>query len=161
MSMKKRGYQRYNIAKTNFFRRVASFITDILVINIIIIWPFQNIFYEYADLGLNIEVLPTNIYLAVLIIFILSWMYFSFMEYYLGQSIGQMIMKLKVSDDISLWKALVRNCYMIPFFPFYILWISEPLYLAFFRERLLEKITGTRTVLTNPPRQYYYRLKEV
>jgi uncharacterized RDD family membrane protein YckC len=144
-----------------FFKRALSFIIDIIIINVIIIWPFQKLFYGYANTGMNIDILPLNIYLAIILIFILSWLYFSFMEYYLGQSIGQMVLQLKVSEDLSLWKSLFRNCYMMPFFPFYILWIVEPVYLAFFKERLLEKISGTKTISSNIYKSYNYRLKKV
>lgn len=63
-----------------------------------------------------------------------------------------MLLKIKVisiidtHQEITIPRALLRNCFILPFFPFYIFWVVEPLYLAFYKERFLEKITGTKTV---------------
>ncbi|MGV8172279.1 MAG: hypothetical protein ACP5OA_06325, partial [Candidatus Woesearchaeota archaeon] len=63
-------------------------------------------------------------------------------------------------NNISLWKAVIRNCYILPFFPFYIFWIVEPMYLAFYKERFLEKITHTRTICYSNDITYKTKYKE-
>ena len=48
--------------------------------------------------------------------------------------------------QIGLWEAALKNCFVLPFFPFYIFWIIDPIYLIFYKERFLEKITFTKTI---------------
>jgi uncharacterized RDD family membrane protein YckC len=140
-------------------KRFFSFILDFLIINLVIIYPFRGMFIKYFN-GLTIRqawssnnlVLPSSAYWAILIISMLALLYFTFFDYYLGQTPGKMLLKIKIistKDDkkgVDMWRALLRNCFVLPFFPFYIFWFVEPIYLAFYKERFLEKITSTKTV---------------
>ena len=142
----------------SYSRRAISLLLDLLVINLVIIYPFRGIFVKYfgkltlAQSFSDTIILPTNVYLALFFISLLALLYFTFFDYYLGQTPGMMILKLKSislrSEDqrIGLWTAILRNCFILPFLPFYIFWVVEPIYLAFYKERLLEKITFTKTV---------------
>lgn len=161
-----------NSMTAGFWKRMLAFIFDIMIINIIIIWPFQKIFSNYVMPGnissniLNTPQLSTSMYFVIFIIFFLAMLYFIFFEYYLGQSIGQMFFDIKIiskNDNITLWRAFLRNCFMLPIFPFYILWVIEPLYLAFYKERLTERLTGTSTVVVSKSRGYLsdYKLQKV
>lgn len=167
-----------NITIAGFGKRALSFLFDLLIINIIIIWPFQQVFDNYVSTGLafnNISgsmmdaQLPGSIYFLIFIIFFLAMLYFMFFEYYLGQTIGQMFFDIKIiskndnSGSISLWQSFVRTCFMLPIFPFYVLWIAEPLYLAFYKERLTERLTGTSTVIASKSKGYLkeYKLQKV
>jgi len=142
-----------------FWKRTLSFLMDILIINLVIVSPFRGIFSGYINSGslkqslsLGAMTMPSNMYWAIFFIFLLALLYFTFFDYYLGQTPGQMLLKIKTisikekDGQIKLWTAALRNCYILPFFPFYIFWVVEPLYLAFYKERLLEKITFTKTV---------------
>lgn len=144
-----------------FWRRAAAFLTDLMIINIITVSQFSTILYKYADgitlsKGMTRQInLPSEVYIILFIISMMALLYFTFFEYYLGQTVGDMIFRMKVvslketDERISLWTAVVRNCFIMPFFPFYIFWVIEPLYLAFYRERFLEKITFTKTVVSS------------
>lgn len=59
-------------------------------------------------------------------------------------------LKMSGAHDIRLnmLTALIRNLFIIPFFPFIILWILEPIYLMNNKnnQRLLEKLTNTMTI---------------
>jgi uncharacterized RDD family membrane protein YckC len=110
--------------------------------------------------------LPDNIYLMIFIIFVLAMLYFIFFEYYLGQSLGQMFFDIKIQskdDNITLMQAFLRNCFILPIFPFYILWVIEPLYLVFYKERLTERLTGTSTIIMSKSSGYLseYKLQKV
>jgi len=143
----------------NFWKRMFAFIIDLLIINIVIIYPFRGVFIKYFS-GISIAqsfssnniIVPTDAYWAIFIISILALLYFTFFDYYLGQTPGKMLLKIKVistkdkDESINMWRALLRNCYVLPFFPFYIFWFVEPIYLAFYKERFLEKISSTKTV---------------
>jgi uncharacterized RDD family membrane protein YckC len=142
-----------------FWRRALAFFIDMIIINIIILSPFRNTFYMQFK-GLSISdimemgsiAFPVKIYWMIFIISLLALVYFASFEYYVGQTPGQALTKIRVislrkdDENISFWRAAIRNCYVIPFFPFYIFWIIEPIYLGLYRERLLEKVTFTKTV---------------
>jgi uncharacterized RDD family membrane protein YckC len=143
----------------SFWKRALALLIDLMVINLVIIYPFRGIFARYfsnmsilQSVSVNIETVPSNIYFALFFISLLALLYFSFFDYYLGQSPGKMLLKIKVislkerSGKIGLWSALLRNCWILPFFPFYVFWIIEPIYLAFYKEGFLERITFTKTV---------------
>lgn len=130
-----------------FWRRTLSFIVDLMIINMVIFYPFRDIFTKHP-IGwesLSEAIISSEMYLAIFLMSVLALMYFAFFEYYLSQTPGQMMLRIKVVQDVGFWKAVIRNCYILPFFPFYALWIVEPIYLALYGERLLEKITGTCT----------------
>lgn len=142
-----------------FWKRLFAFIIDLMVINLVIIYPFRGIFIKYfsgislaQSLSSNNIAVPTSAYFVMLIISALALLYFSFFDYYLGQTPGKMLLKIKVistkekDTSIGMWQALLRNCFVLPFFPFYIFWFVEPIYLAFYKERFLEKISSTKTV---------------
>jgi len=150
-----------------FWRRSGAFLLDILIINLIIIYPFRGIFSNYfgklsfaRSMALASQAIPSNVYWALFFISVLALLYFTFFDYYLGQTLGQMILKIKSislkSDDgrIDMWTAILRNCFVMPFFPFYIFWIVDPIYLAFYKERFLEKISATKTVYTEEIRHF-------
>jgi uncharacterized RDD family membrane protein YckC len=155
----------------SFWRRAAALFIDLMIINLVIISNFGNALNRYLDnitLGQSMKSqisLPSEVYIIIFIIALLALFYFTFFEYYLGQTIGDMIFRIRTvslrknSGKISLWSAAVRNCYILPFFPFYIFWIVEPLYLAFYKERFLEKITFTKVIMdsSNSGRKMRYK----
>jgi hypothetical protein len=168
----------------SFWRRSASFIIDLLIINLIIFSQFSNNIVSYGSSMTFAESvsrqasLPTDAYLMIFVMFMLAWLYFVFFEYYLSQTPGQMILKLKVvnieekssktkavyDSDITLWSAAVRNCFILTFTPFWFFWILDPIYLSMYGDRLLEKWTRTRTINMNAAmkqRNLEYELKKV
>ncbi len=142
----------------SFSRRVAAFSIDILVINIFIVSQFSNALSRYiggttlSQAITSVMNMPSGMYMVLFIISILALLYFTFFEYYIGQTVGDMLLGIRTislkedAGKISLWSAALRNCYVLPFFPFYIFWVVEPLHLAFYKERFLEKITFTKTI---------------
>ncbi|MFC1647838.1 RDD family protein [Nanoarchaeota archaeon] len=132
------------------WKRASALIIDILVLNMVVFSPFRNFFIGFAE-GLSFTELqsvfiPDNIYASLVFISILSLLYFALLQNYAQQTIGMMVMKLYVVPPTGFFRCIVRNLFILPFFPFNLLWIVEPLYLAFKGRRVLEQLTGTNTV---------------
>jgi uncharacterized RDD family membrane protein YckC len=164
-----------NANTAGFWKRAIAFLFDLLVINLIIIWPFEGLLQKYFNSSMITkgiiaasDALPSKIYFAVLLISVMALLYFTFMDYFIGQSAGMMLLNIKSislnnNNNMTLWKALLRNCFILPFFPFYVFWIIEPIYLIFYKDRFLEKITGTKTIMLTADRKYFqeYKLQKV
>jgi AcrR family transcriptional regulator len=90
-------------------------------------------------------VLPAKVYAAAIVLAMLALAYFMLFEYIFGQTIGMMIFNIQ-AENVTLWRAFVRNAYLLPVFPFPILWIIEPLHLLFLKTRFLERLSNTRTI---------------
>ncbi|MGV8150684.1 MAG: RDD family protein [Candidatus Woesearchaeota archaeon] len=152
-----------------FWKRAFAFIFDLLIINLVIGWPFQNTLQGYSMKNIGIDtVFPAKTYFIIIIIFILALLYFTFFEYYIGETPGQTMFNIESisnSGEMTIWKALARNIFILPLFPFYIFWIIEPLHLAFYKQRLLEKWTNTSTIMKsqslNKKYMQKYNLKKV
>jgi uncharacterized RDD family membrane protein YckC len=149
-----------NLPKKRLFKRPASlwkrllaFIIDLILIQFLILLPFEKIFSNLkvksaSDIftmsqSMNI---PTSVYYAFFFITVLALLYFAFFEYYLRQTIGMTIFGIYADGEVTFWKAIIRNAFIIPAFPFYILWIIEPIHLLFYKTRALERFTSTSTV---------------
>ncbi len=137
----------------SFSRRIMAFSIDIIVLYFVVVMPFRHLFlrafpYEkgFGLLTQNNIIIPGYIYASVFIISFLFLSYFSITEYFLKQTIGKMLMNIYVKGNTTFFKSLIRNIFLIPFFPFYILWITEPIYLLTHKYRFLEHITKTRTI---------------
>jgi len=153
------------VNNATFWRRALAFIFDLLLINLVIAWPFQSTLQKFALRELTFEsVLPAQAYFIVMMIFILALLYFTFLEYYIGQTPGQMIMGIESianNGKMTFWKALGRNIFILPFFPFYVLWVLEPIYLIFYKQRFLERWTNTNTVMVGKVNYEKFNLKKV
>jgi uncharacterized RDD family membrane protein YckC len=151
-------------AKASIWKKIGAFILDVIIINILMVSNFTSKLSQYfgkisiEDAMNNSVIIPESVYFMIFVMMILVLLYFTFFDYYLGQTPGKMIMKIKVIEftnegkilqEISFVRALVRNFYVLPFFPFYIFWIIEPIYLGIYNERLLERFTNTRTIDLN------------
>jgi uncharacterized RDD family membrane protein YckC len=156
----------------SFWRRAFSVVLDLLFLNLVILWPFQDIVLRYfgsASLkgsGMLSEIsLPPKLYLVLFLISALMLLYFSFFDYYMGQTPGMMLMRIEtisVTGELNMFNAILRNCFVMPFFPFYIFWIIDPLYLAFYKERLLERMTNTKTISVDGSLRFQqFNLKKV
>jgi uncharacterized RDD family membrane protein YckC len=148
-----------------FWKRALAFIFDMLLINLVVAWPFQSTLQQYALKEFSMDtVLSTQAYFIVIIIFLLALLYFTFLEYYIGQTPGQMLMSIEsVSNDgkMTFWKALGRNIFILPLFPFYIFWVLEPIHLIFYKQRLLERWTNTNTIMVGKINYKKFNLKKV
>jgi uncharacterized RDD family membrane protein YckC len=135
------------LQNASFLRRLGSFLIDLLIIDLIITAPFTAIFARFASLRDFTDVTYSGKELAaIVIVFMLIYAYYVLFEYLLGQTIGMMFMQTRVEGDGRIGMLLVRNSFILPFFPFVIFWIVEPVAVLFWRRSVLEKVTNTRTV---------------
>lgn len=144
--------------RASFWKRILAFIIDLAAINLIIITPFENSLkglpamesfgdsYNYLMNNPSIVSHYTSIFFAISL---LSLLYFTLLEWKFGQTIGKMFMKIYVQPNgITFFKALVRNLFIIPFFPFILLWVIDPILIITSKDgqRLEEKLTSTMVV---------------
>ncbi len=139
--------QRIFVKDASFLRRATGFLADLLILDFAAFGAFQSLFIggEPSRLLAGDFSLTPAMYAAAVVMALLALTYFMLFEYLLGQTPGMMLVAIK-AENVTLWRAFVRNLYFIPVFPFPLLWVVEPLYLAFRKTRFLEIVSGTRTV---------------
>jgi len=145
----------------NAWKRVAAFAVDLLIINLIVLFPFRSLLQKiipksasFADaynfLNHNSGFSAAITFLTVIAAF-LSILYFYMLEKRLNQSIGKILFNIYVVSDnkeLKRWQLLVRNMFLIPVFPFILLWILDPAFLFFTKtnQRLSEILSRTKVV---------------
>lgn len=153
--------QRTFTGPAPMWKRIGAFIIDILVIQLILALPFQSIlrrivpqkisYSEAYQLFTNNSALTSTLAIVMAVLSILAVFYFSVSEYKLGQSIGKIIMNIKVVSDrnsLNFWQCIGRSLFLLPIFPFFLLWFIDPIYLFFNKkgQRLSEVLTKTMVV---------------
>jgi len=139
------------------WKRALAFIADLLVINLVIGFPFRGILERVIPQDMNIlkytlEGSQTAALTAVSVsLSILTILYFSILEYKLDQSVGKILFNIYVMNDKkkkSFWQYLVRSMFLLPFMPFVALWLADPSYMLFNREnrRFTEVLSKTKVV---------------
>ena len=140
------------------WKRALAFFIDMLIINFIILFSFRRLFQEIipASLsfretfklvnapGLSSLIFTTSVFAAILMI-----LYFTILEGRLKQSIGKIFTNIYITSEtkeLKLWQLLVRNLFLIPFFPFILLWIIDPIFMLFTKDnkRLSEILSKTK-----------------
>ena len=145
----------------NAWKRAAAFAVDLLIINLIVLFPFRSLLQKiipksasFADaynfLNNNSGFSAAITFLTVIAAF-LSILYFYMLEKRLNQSIGKILFNIYVVSDnkeFKRWQLLVRSMFLIPVFPFILLWILDPAFLFFTKtnQRLLEILSKTKVV---------------
>jgi uncharacterized RDD family membrane protein YckC len=141
-------------AEAGFIRRTIAFIIDMLIMQFTIITFFENIFSSQlpSDIRHMLYVEPSSsVYAASIFIALMIFIYFTFTEFITGKSIGKKVMSIKVEstqDELKLSQVLLRNLALLPFFPFIILWIADPLFMMFSKnqKRLSDILAKTRVI---------------
>lgn len=149
------------LGQASVLKRIIAFIIDILVIDFIILLPFKRIFDriipEIGSFSETMNFLRANaeyntaITAIMLLISFLTILYFMILEKKLGQSVGKMLFGLYVQSqtkDLNYWQLFVRSMFLIPIFPFILLWIIDPIAMLFTKEnqRLSEILSRTKVV---------------
>ena len=142
------------------WKRIIAFVLDLLILDFIIGIPFRN---------LIIRIVPNNGFTAQLNYFnsnpgllaslsvimvaygLMMLLYFSILEYKIGQTVGKIFMNIKVDSDkknFGFFSFIIRSMYMIMIFPFILLWIVDPIFIFFNKDgrRLSEILSKTRTI---------------
>jgi len=156
--MKKRGKEF--LAPASLLKRMSAFIIDLLLLDLIILFPFNSIFdkiikgntiKEQVMFIQNNPLLMGKVSFIFLITGIIATIYFSYFEYKIKQTPGKLLFNIFTISEIEKPKFihyLTSNLFLIPIFPFYLLWFIEPIY-AFMspkNQRLTEKISKILTL---------------
>ena len=160
--------KRLNLPKEKTFigpaliwKRIAAFFIDMLILNLIVLFPFRALFknifpkdysfseaYRLLGSSANFTGYISSISLVMSILIIL---YFFMLERKMSQTIGKMLMKIYVvsdNKDLKAWQLLARNLVFLPVFPFVLLWVIDPLFMFFTKtnQRLTEILSKTKVV---------------
>ncbi len=149
------------LAQASVLKRLIAFLIDLFIVNLIILFPFRRIFNEMVpDTGSfsktfeylsNNADYSTSITVIMIVVAFLTILYFMIFEMKLGQSIGKMLFNLYVESqtkDLKYWQLFVRSMFLIPVFPFVLLWLIDPIVMFFTKEnqRLSEILSRTKVV---------------
>ena len=147
------------IQKASPWKRIFAFLIDLIILNVIVIWPFRAVLNSlmpsgsFASMYASIEnnpVLVSQINSIYFYIGALAFLYFTISEARLGQSIGKKIIGLYVvsgNREASLWQIMFRNLFLFPVFPLALIWIIDPLMMIFWKGRLSDVISRTQVVV--------------
>lgn len=144
----------------NPYKRILAFFIDILILQFIVITPFRSFFNSLLPENGNFSsyysfmqqnpVIVDNLISIFIAISSLMIIYFVYLEYKYGQTIGKMIMKLKIisidKKELGIFQCMARNLFLMPVFPFILLWAIDPIYLFVKGQRLSEVISKTQTI---------------
>lgn len=158
--MPKRGLnlpkKRTFIGPASLLKRFTAYFIDFLIINFIILHPFKKILreiipanqsfsdvYQYLQSNPAISALLVKISIAIGILVVL---YFTYFEFKTQQTPGKMLMRIYIipeNKQLSFWNYLISNITFIPFFPFILLWIIDPVHMFISpkNQRFMEKLT--------------------
>jgi uncharacterized RDD family membrane protein YckC len=144
------------------WKRILAFIFDILLVNMFIIAPFSGILkslYNYTDFSSAYNAVMANsegsgisaaAFLIMLYVTFMAILYLVLTEYLVGQSLGMVVFNLHVirkdKTTPNLIQCIGRNIALIPLLPFLILWLVDPLFLLFKKERLSDIFTSTSVI---------------
>ncbi len=148
------------VAEASILKRALAFAIDILFVEFVILFPFSGalgrILPEESSVYDAFSILSSGPYdsllrLVGLFTAIPTIAYFAILEKKIGQTIGKRLLKLHVvsqEKEIKYWQAFVRSMFLIPIFPFVLLWIIDPLVMFFSKERqrLSEILSRTKVV---------------
>ena len=155
--------QRTFTGPAMIWRRILAFVADIALINLVVLFPFKKVvrgaipeFSSYTEAYNFLVNNPsytkdlTILYLAISFIVLL---YFVILEYKIQQTPGKMILRISIVSEtkkMSFWQALLRSLFIIPLFPFVLLWVIDPLFMIFTKtnQRLSEILSKTKTTET-------------
>jgi len=153
--------QRLIDGPASIWKRLAAFIADLLIINIVIGFSFQDLLTRLIPKDLSIAEMSNYLathpevskHLTTISVFIgvMALIYFSVMELKLGQTIGKMFFNINVvseAKELKYWQCIVRSLFLIPIMPFMLLWVVDPLYVMFNKEgrRLTEILSKSKVV---------------
>ncbi len=135
----------------SLFKRFTAFLIDILILEIVVFGSltkiaeklipkdvsFSNIIGSNAQLSSAITTISVYIFLIYLV-------YFTWLEFKFGQTIGKIMMgifvKSETKENLTLLRVLISNAIFLPLMPFILFfWILDLGYLIFTNKRLLEK----------------------
>tara|TARA_Y100000310_G_C20679245_1_gene814940 strand:+ start:2270 stop:2770 length:501 start_codon:yes stop_codon:yes gene_type:complete len=154
--------ERKFVGNALIWKRIVALIIDLFIINFIVQFSFSGLFRKLIPVGSDFnelfnylqanEELSGVIIMATMAAAFMGLLYFVFMERKMYQTIGKKVMNIYVvsSQDtkISFWQHIVRNLLVLPVFPFFLLWVLDPVFMFMTsnNQRLSEILSRTRVV---------------
>ena len=143
------------------WKRLGAFLVDMLILDFTVLLPFQKVLgkllpiengfgrmYEslLANEGLAGRLITLSVAMSVFMV-----LYFAILETKIRTTPGKYLFKISVQGydkELKFWQAVVRSLFLVPVFPFFLLWVLDPLFLIFSKssQRLSEIFSKTRTV---------------
>ena len=165
--MKKRGLrlpkERTFVGPALVWKRLLAFAADLLIINLVLFFPFKRIIQRavpefgsyseaYSFISSN-QGYTTTLTMISLVMALFAVLYFAILEMRIGQTPGKMLFNIFVASDVkkaSFFQFFVRSMFIIPVFPFFLLWVIDPLFMIFTKtnQRLSEVLSKTKTAAT-------------
>jgi uncharacterized RDD family membrane protein YckC len=144
------------------WKRILALIVDLFVLDFFVLSMFSGAAAKILG-GANsireiISVLESNpgqvqvLTALFAVIVLLAMSYFVLLQYATGQTLGCMLLNIYIvngdGERPKFWQGIVRNMFVIPAFPFILLWVADPVYLFFAKkgQRLTEWLSDTRVV---------------
>ncbi len=130
------------------WKRGLAYIIDMIIVNVFIISPFNPIFkgVRFTNIKDIYSISNPNLFLALVIISILTILYFTILEYKLRQTLGKSLLNISVislNKKLTFSQTLLRNLTK----PFVILLIIDTFYIIVSKDqRYLEKISKTKVI---------------
>lgn len=125
-----------------FWKRVLAFIFDVIIIDIVILYPFDSLFGKF-DINNFVGVYSTKITIALMFILILTYIYWVAFEWKVGQTPGKLLFNLYVAgrERVKFEQILIRNLSK----PFILILFVDVAYMFFKKEnqRFFEKMSNT------------------
>jgi len=144
--------ERVLIQDAPIAKRCLAFLADLMIIDFLILWPFKESWQKLVGLDPAAIVAANESFINISLAMIAAIMiaYFAVLEWLVGQTPGKILFKLFVVSEgnkkPALWQCLARSIVLIPFFPFVILWIVDPLFMITRKQRFCEMLSRTRVV---------------
>ena len=158
--------KRLNLPKERTFegpaslwKRVLAFAIDMLILNFFVLYPFRTLFANLmpSDAGFSdaYSIFTSNngyakeFSIIAFFMSLLAIMYFALLERRFGQTIGKHFLNLHViseNNELKRWQSFTRSIFILPAFPFILLWIIDPLFMLFNKtgQRLSEILSKTK-----------------
>jgi uncharacterized RDD family membrane protein YckC len=153
--------QRLFIGPASHIRRLLAFLLDLVIINFVLLWPFEKLLSTLIPANANLLFGTTTISVPLIItlfaIGIVMLLYFTLFELAIGQTPGKIMfdlyvvsthLKEKEAVKLTPGQIIIRNLFIIPVFPFFLLILVDPIFALFNvnNQRFLEIVSHTIVV---------------
>ncbi len=134
------------VAPVKLWKRVAAYFIDVIIVNLIIVYPFKDFFGNFEE-DLFFKEFSSEILMAFLIISLLTILYWAVLEYFLKQSVGKSLMNIYVrstENELNFWPCVLRNLSKVST----LLLLIDSLGIIFKKDyqRFLERLSKTEVV---------------
>ena len=91
--------------QVGIFPRVGAYLVDLVLLNLAVVYPFDAILSQVEGaFSFNAQIVCVALFTVLL-----SYIYWTVMDYSFSQTIGKMVFGLRVKGKLTLRQAFVRN----------------------------------------------------